>query len=336
MYNLQKTPTMIFLDKFTSPEALTLKHEAPPESYHIFLRLFQKAKEQIGVTAYMDLYYFYTLCEKCLSFSRRREFKSTAVVFEQLKAIDRSTFPDTLKPGAEANYYACEAYIDYASGHYAAAAEKMNKAVSLSIEQSALDAAFLPSIYELQINLMRISFKIKDAERAIATAATILRSLFFNGVPAQSCFVPGLAAMDEAERKRWAHYLLDNFIYGLLVTLKAEKDTAGALLRQLLERSLDQGNSQDVFLEPIQETLQMVLAGIRGDEALLGQLWVEQFDAIAHAPHFIKKIILQQFMDRAQSNEQELFAHPNYDHFVKVLASFDIKAPESPVRLEAA
>jgi hypothetical protein len=321
---------MHFLDHFVTAEALTPQSGRRRKSYHVFLDLLAAHKEQLTTAAYMDLYYFHTLCEKCLAFARRRELHSTDIILTQLRAVDRLSSPDNVRHAVEANYLACTSYIEYVQGNYEEARQRMTSAIHHTREQGIHSRSFLSSLYELNMNLIRIAFKTRDRQTIISCMANLLRALFYDEVDTSNPLLdPGVSDLNEEERINWLHYLTDNLTYGLLTSLRADRREADAYWLEILSLAFPDERPASWMSEQ-QKAMMILQLHAAGDVFEADQRRREQFELIRESGYHIKRTIMEQYIEHARQQNIALEAHPNFDHFKTALAKYELKPFENP------
>ncbi len=318
---------MNFLDNFNSLQALTPRgYTSGTGGSHVFLELLTHFRPSLSTEEHMALFYFHSLCEKSIAYWRNRDFNSASIPFKKVNEIDRTSFPENVKEGVETIYLACAAYGDYVENRYDEAAGKIEKAVLHSIKQKDTMPDFIKSMYEHNLNLLRIHIRTRDKEKIVSLFSDLLNSLFFS-INDSITLTPAIATMDEDQRLGWLHYILNNVVYSVQRTFENDDDTATAIFLDTLNNVFTGKPQAHSYAEKIQDSLKVIHKLLKREEDSYIQDLNEKFESITHSPNFVKKLILSSYIHWSELKGGDLSAHHNYSNFRKICANFGIDLP---------
>jgi tetratricopeptide (TPR) repeat protein len=320
---------MNFLDHFISASALNDTSEQS-KSYHIFIELLAHFEKELSSSEYMELYYFYTLCEKCLTFSRRNEINSAHATFKTLSAIDRHAFSPGVVNAVDANYYSCLAYLEYVEKRYDSAIACMEEALKYTVVQKDKMAKFLPSIYELNVNILRVYIKTKNTEKTIEILSDLLGSVIYD-INNSTYLNPGLNSLSHGDKKKWAHHIVNNSIHALWRKFGDESIEADAIYRAVFQNILHPANQADTTLNALIKVLSLNQQYLDGRKNVFNKLSEHDFDAIRNSPFYLKRMVLNNYLSYISKHDENIEEHANFTYFAGILTEFGLAYKGKPV-----
>src|ERR1700694_2352231 len=114
------------LDLFT--QASVLDEPERGAGFHIFFDLRNNYHARLTFAENLSLFYHYKSFEKCLGLMRKRELKTSELIFNEIHESGLD-YPFFLKDGMVSLFYAMAAYREYAFGRYDAAIAKLQTAI---------------------------------------------------------------------------------------------------------------------------------------------------------------------------------------------------------------
>ncbi|WP_413667666.1 hypothetical protein ACEN9X_24715 [Mucilaginibacter sp. Mucisp86] len=321
---------MNFLDYFSSASALKDTTQQQLKSYHIFIELLTQFEKELSSSEYMELYYFYTLCEKCLTFSRRNEINSAYATFKTLSAINRSTFSPNVVNAVEANYYSCLAYLEYVEKRYESAINCMEEALKFTVIQKDKMAKFVPSIYELNVNILRVFIKTHDTEKTIELLSAVLNSVIYD-INNNAYLDPSLSGLSHAEKTKWAHHIVNNSIHALWRKFGDESIEADAIYQSVLQNVFQPENQAKTTLNALVRVLNLNHQYFNGEKDIFNSLNESDFDAIRNSPFYLKRLVLNNYLNYTNGLDENIEEHTNFTHFAGILAEHGLTYNKKPV-----
>lgn len=320
---------MSFLNNFSNPTSFKVRGESN-DSYHIFTRMLDFHKDDMKTSDYMGLYFFHNTNEKCLSFLRKKDLKTGVYFYNSLQEIDRTEFPLIVSSGVEATFFASEAYYDYVNQHYEPAISKLRKAIKYSVEQAKTMPQFTQSLYELNLNILRVYIKERKIELVIEKFSDLLASLLFSENQVTD-FDASLNELPGLDRMSMANHILNNVIFSISELKAFTPDIQQEIYKNVLAKaSIQTKNTEIAELSALQWDLQTIQHYFNKDnETFLARL-NQGYSHFAKTPFYVRKMLLSQFLEIQKESLHEISLHQHFSNFEKILKdhNLEIKLPE--------
>lgn len=310
---------MNILNNFSPENLAAIRKERRNNGSHVFLDLLKHFDDKLTTNEYMSLYYAHYLNEQCLSFCRKREQRSAALILEDILQIDKEQFPEFAWNGAMSAYNACLAYYDYVNEDYEQAANNLKSAMYHSRQQEAY-MPYVHSLYELNLNLLRVYIKMKDEPKVVSKLTELLLSLFLD-INETDELHENLANLTPAEKEDWIHYILNQVLAGFAKNDRAEaqKRLCIAVIGNILKHEAENTIKDDAWV-----ALRTVYAYYTDDLVSFKTIVNARFDSIIAAPHFVLRIVFSGCLHALEN--QDVQSDPNYGNFVEALSYHGLKA----------
>jgi hypothetical protein len=315
---------MEFLDNFINSDVLTYTPEtARKRSSHIFYDLVDYFKTDLTSGQYMNAYYFHFTVEKILSFSRNRQLKTAHLLYQKVLEMDKEFCPAIVDPGMRSFLLSCEGYLDYAQSDYDSALSKMNEAIERTLLQGDTMPRFIVSVYELQLNILRVHIKMQNTAAMAQLTTRLLNSLFFdeNDLPQ---FSSEMSNLDEEERATWLGHILGNFIYSLNQNYVADPSEIRRILRRVLQAFFEAGVRQPDKNIHVYNALRILYAASQEDFTEFNVLLNRHFGSLKYCADNVKREILKNYLEMPEHLVPVLEEHANFDIFLSTIAPYNL------------
>lgn len=313
-----------FLDHFTSDDVLTTQKVSLRMPYSSFEGLIAFTRNEISTDAYMDLFYFHSIIEKCIVSFKGRDLHTGRYIYAQIENFDRNTVPHQVRQGVESAFLACAAYNQYATGKYKEAYDHLLALVPHVVEQKKLMPMFLANLYEQNLNMLRIHFRQNDPAKIGEKFTQLADSILFN-INDAITFDKDLSALDTREKNTWFFYIMDSFIIGMNNTFKNDPEGKRQLYIHVLEHILEQDRLHPTPFREFIKGITMVLYAQKRDVDAFIKMAADEFDSIKHCPSLIRTLVLSRFVGFANEEGWDLQQHPNYPYFESVAEQYNVK-----------
>lgn len=323
-----------FLDHFTSGEVLKTQSVSLNMPYSSFEGLLAFIRKQVSKEEYLNLFYYHATMEKCITAWKGRDINSGLYLFAKIDQIDRSLFPQPVKHGADVVYLAGKAYYEYVTEQYDEAYSRLQTAITEIKAQKDITPEFVSNLYEQNLNMMRIHFKTKDAEKITAKALELLKSILFN-INDSPTLDPSLADNTPVGKNTWFYYIMDNFVLGASTAYQNESEQRKSLYTSVLGELIREDSTNPCLLPEMMDGIKMIYHAQKGEMDIFNLLINAHFDSISHLPALMKKSILTLYLDWVGKAHTDIIRHKNYDHFEAVVYEFMLEHKLIP-RAEAA
>lgn len=312
---------MQFLDNFTHLNSLKADIKAN-DAYNGFTRLLNYYQKDIDTAQYMSLYYFHLKSEKCLNALRKKDLHAAELYYQDLNAIDRTTFPSCTANAVEADYAACDAYYDYVKQNYPEAKRKIQQAIDYTIAQASDMETYISSVYELHLNFFRIHAKERDIQGMISVLSRVLGVLLFDVMP-QDLAETKISKLDEREKTAYLHHILNHSILQISEKGNFSLPEQSAIYLGIIDLILAETASMSA--ENASWSSFLILAQrLKGnDDSFLNEL-NNHFTSLSYIPFYLKRLLVNQYLELQHERCIDVSAHPAFENFQAVLKELNV------------
>ncbi len=299
-----------FIDKFNLDNTLIVNKDRY-EPFHIFHKLIDHFGIRQQKEKYMNVYYQFTLFEKCLNFAREKDLNSATFTSSTIK-LDFEEINPEIKEGILSLYNAIIAYLEFAKDHNDKAHSLLDEAIANAKLQSDTFSGFLPSIQEQWLNKIRIYIKEKDKEQILGQSKRLFAFSLFGHYDNELI----------AERFR----TLPNYMHQLML-----EHVINAVDIGIIRKFADDGFVDDFYREisahlaanDSSYTINPYFVNIfktidalytKGDDAFL-VLINEHFESIQKSCQALQIFIIQKFLQICRQKEVEIERFQNFKLF---------------------
>lgn len=284
--------------------------------------------DNITTSDYMNLYFFHNTNEKCLSFLRKKDLKTGTFFYQELSKIDRVEFPSCLQTGVEATYFASDAYFDYVDEKYEQAIVKLRMAIDYTVEQSLTMPEFAVTLYELNLNILRVHVKERDVELVINKFSQILNSIFFSENNS-SDLSSLLNELSGKERKSMATHIINNVIFSISELRAFNPDVEKLIYKKVLKQVFVDAKQTNINeLQWLYWDLQTIYFYLDGNTSMFLERLDQSFTSFGATPFYVRKMLLSQYLESQEVNREDILAHPYYQNFAQVLKEHNFNFQE--------
>jgi hypothetical protein len=199
---------------------------------HIFYDVKNMIKNQLTENQLIDVYYHFSLYEKCLKYSQERNFSLADYWVNNAKKL-YADLSDNLKEPLGLMYYPMIAYYHFIREEHDSATDFLKKELFLIDNFIKDDALKIEFKLEQLINLYRLSFSMGNRKNILKYGTIILSYVLLNDSTNDFFKQKPFHLLDKKNREMWIDYVVNALL------IKPLKQNDYELIQQLFENFSD-------------------------------------------------------------------------------------------------